>query len=770
MDALKPPVRSAAPPLRAQFASWTLALLVALTALANLTLGWGLGIEVFRRGGADLPAMVPETGLACLMLAVAQMLVVSRRPARGLAGALALMVPVVTAALVVIALQNHLGALPTDRMSIATMIILAVLCLAIFLGACGGRSVAVVQGALCLGVLMVGLGGISSYMFDLHELERYRLFQGLSIHMSLVTCGLAAAAVLSRTELKVVSVLFSQTPGGRVARWFMPYALLVPVVLTLAGDVGADMGWIGPKARLAVLAVVLIVLSGSLVLSIALFRDREHEREIEALSMMEAVLSGLDAAVVVLDKAGHPILSNRRFRDLIGEETAEGWLATERFLALDEPNPLTGPTHPVQWALRDNRVQMARWRSEEGEDRVLQFRGFNVSPAMGGGGQRVLVISDVTLAWRQRASMAMTERLNAVGQLAGGVAHEVTNIFGIIKLAVGTAELIAPTGAPEQYAAILNACRRGGDLADRLQRLSVWNVGGAQTIDGVAAVRVAGELAARSLPPSIRFETELPEERLPLVCDPMELEMAVLNLVLNARNAIVESGAEQGRIVVRLDREGEEVRLVVRDSGPGIPPALIGRVTEPFFTTRSAEGGTGFGLALIDAFAQAAGGHVDLGSPADGGAEVQVVLPLAEDRDADTEDGRPSPVGLAGYRVLVAEDNAALRSTLQDALATLSAEVSCAETPEAALDMLAHGAAVDVLVISINFGDIMGGRGLAERAVADRPGLGVVFVTASRSVADEVEGLPGPVLHKPVHLGVLSRAIAGVAPRPQGRS
>ncbi|WP_169052672.1 ATP-binding protein [Pseudooceanicola onchidii] len=736
---------------------------VLVLAVANLLLGWGLGLTLLVRGGDAMAAMVPVTGACFLALALGQILIVAAPAAGGTARALAIAAPVLAWVNQVIFMLNLSPDAPGDRMSIAT---------AVFVTLIGAAQIMDLSRRLPLVLLLtaiaVSLGGVVAFLFDVQELEQYSLFRGLSIHTSWAVFLLALSGLLLHHEVPAVEVLFSSNPEGRMARRFMAPALLVPIGLTLAGDHMTDMGWIGPKARLALLAVALTAVTLSLVLSVALYQKRLGQQENRVLKMLELILEGLDTGVVVLGEDGAAVLTNPRLHDLIGDQSASTWLKTADFRGLESGAELTGNAHPVRRAQWGEGAVMAAWRRPDGKELVLQFMAFDAGLDALGSGRRVISVNDMTDAWTLRATMAQTERMNAVAQLASGVAHEVTNIFGIIKLAVGTAELIAPTSTPDQYATILNACRRGGDLAERLQRLSVTSSGLRRTFDIVAAVIAATDLAERGLPRGVVLARDLPEEEIAVTCDPTDIEMALLNLVLNARNAIVE-GAGRGAIAVRVRRVGQEVTLSVSDDGPGFDPALIEHLKEPQVTTRGAVGGTGFGLALIDSFARETGGRLELSIGDGGGAVAQLTLPVARNTSPQELPPRPTPVDLTGIQILIVEGHETLKGMLRASLTTLNALATDAADAEDALNLLENKGRFDVLITALRIEGEMDGVVLAKTAQARHPGLEVIFVTSDRAVGDASD-LPGPVLHKPVNLGLLSQTVSGLARADQDRS
>lgn len=745
-----------------------LAASVLILSLSNLLLGWRLDITLLTRGLDGLVGMVPVTACAFALMGLAGLLGAGAPKRKAASIVLSIGAPVLAS---LYAWGGGLGGdLPpgSDRLSMASLIILCLLGAGQALGATrryGSGEMAVI---LSLSALLIGMGGVTTFVFDATELERYRLFRGLSLPTSVLACLLALSGLFACAHVRIIGTLFAATTGGKLARWFVPFAVLIPLGIALMANVATEYDLLGTKARLAIFSVVLVAVSVGFVLIVAVYQDMVSEREREALGLLERVVQGLDAGLLVVDGEGQTVLSNPQFTSLIGRAAEPGWTEGQSFWSVEDDQEMSGNDHPALLALAGRPVPLVRRDIETGEEQVLQFMAFSAGVGTDGAG-RALVVSDMTSPWQLRAAMAQTERLNAVGHLAAGVAHEVTNIFGVIKLAVGAASLIAPTGAPDQYAAILNACRRGGSLADRLQRLSVTASGTPDTINACVTLTRALDLAERGLQPGLRLIRDLPDTALFVACDPMELEMAVLNLVLNARNAITDAGYSEGEIVVTASATDTSFWLSVRDSGPGIPAALLDRVREPFFTTRRATGGTGFGLALIDSFASAVGGGMELSSDPGQGTDVRLHLPLVRVSTTSTEADRPEPINLTGLRILVAEDDPMLRQVLLDALAILGAEIEIANLPEDVPEQILADGPFDVLVTDVLFRSGASGADLAREAQAGQPRLAVIFVTNDREAASQGD-LPGALLEKPVHLGVLSHTIAQAVAEGQGRS
>jgi two-component system cell cycle sensor histidine kinase/response regulator CckA len=333
-------------------------------------------------------------------------------------------------------------------------------------------------------------------------------------------------------------------------------------------------------------------------------------------------------------------------------------------------------------------------------------------------------------------------RMQAVGQLAAGLAHDLNTLLGGI---VATAELLAAEAPPgsrqaDDLAAIIGQAGRAAALIRQLLAFS------RQEMLRPQAVRL-GELVAR-MAPLIRAQVGrqlglcLPPGRGPLVrADAQALERVILNLVTNARDAI---GPRPGRIEIACgtiapDAIPPEARgfmpgrsyatLSVSDDGPGVPPEHAARIFEPYFTTKPAGEGSGLGLATAYGLVKQSGGFLLLDRAARRGARFTIYLPLAEAPAAAGADAPQRPAA-AGPRVLVVEDEAVLRAAIARAIGRQGLEVLCAEDGLRALDLLAGPEGEDIgLIISDIRMPGLDGVMLAERALALRPGLPVLLVS-----------------------------------------
>jgi len=391
------------------------------------------------------------------------------------------------------------------------------------------------------------------------------------------------------------------------------------------------------------------------------------------------------------------------------------------------------------------------------------------------------VFRDVTARNALETRLRQAQKLEAVGQLTGGVAHDFNNLLQVVLSGL---TLMERTEDPERRAQLLDSVRRaaqrGGELTKRLLTVARRQSLRPESIDlGVWLDDGAGELLIRTLRGDIRTELQIRPGLPPVQADPDELELAVLNLAVNARDAMPGGGtltiaAEPVTIDGITDPEGlcgRFVRLSVTDTGAGMPESVQARVFEPFFTTKGVGQGTGLGLAQVYGFARQSGGGVRLTSRLGHGTTVSVLLPVSDampaPRAAAGDPAVAQPV--LGAAVLVCEDNEDVAALAVDMLEQLGHRPTRVSTAAAALGALANGRPVDLLFTDVLMPGGMDGLGLVREARRRRPGLPVLLTTGytGSDAAAVPHGLP--VLRKPYKLQDLAQALQSVlasAPAP----
>ena len=385
---------------------------------------------------------------------------------------------------------------------------------------------------------------------------------------------------------------------------------------------------------------------------------------------------------------------------------------------------------------------------------------------------RVLVAArDVTERNVLEVRLRQAQKLEAVGQLTGGVAHDFNNLLQVVLSGLTLMERITDPARRAQLADnVRRAAQRGGELTKRLLTVARRQSLRPERIELDAWMKDgAGALLRQALRGDIRAELRLPSGLPAVEADPAELELALLNLAVNARDAMPNGGtltvsAEVVRCYAITDADGLDgafVRLSVADTGTGMNEETQARVFEPFFTTKGIGQGTGLGLAQVYGFARQSGGGVRLRSAPGQGTAVSLLLPVSS-RPAPEKAVEVSAVSgpsARGAAVLVCEDDDDVAALVVDMLAQLGHAPTRVTTAGAALGALADGRAVDLLFTDVLMPGGMDGLALAREAARRRPGLPVLLTTGYTGGGAAAVPLGLPLLRKPYRIDDLAQAV-----------
>ncbi len=373
--------------------------------------------------------------------------------------------------------------------------------------------------------------------------------------------------------------------------------------------------------------------------------------------------------------------------------------------------------------------------------------------------------SDETERRLTEQKLHQSEKLQALGTLAGGIAHDFNNLLAAI---IGNLELAERrAGTDERLARFLrnaaDAAQRGTALSQRLLSFSRQRDLAAESFDPNEAVASIEDLISRSMAGVVTTRFDLADGVWPVRVDRGQFELALLNLCINARDAMPRGGeivvatrnAQAGEVPAELT--GEHVAIAVTDTGTGMSSEVLARVFEPFFTTKELGQGTGLGLPMVHAMAGAAGGTITIDTRIGEGTTVTVWLPrVSGEAGGDGEDAAPG--GLArSIRVLLVEDDADVRAVAAAYLAELGHECAEAENGDAALALMEADGAFDLVITDYAMPGLSGFDLCAEVA-ARRPGLPVLLVTGFADVATPPPGVT--VLTKPFTRDALAIAMA----------
>jgi PAS domain S-box-containing protein len=352
-------------------------------------------------------------------------------------------------------------------------------------------------------------------------------------------------------------------------------------------------------------------------------------------------------------------------------------------------------------------------------------------------------IRDLTVRVKMEQDLRQAQKMEAIGQLTGGVAHDFNNLLTVIS---GNLEMLeARLSGPDERELLeqaREACQLGAQLANRLLAFGRRQPLQPKLVDLAGLVGGMVDLLRRSLGATIAIETQL-ARGLPMVTvDPGQVENALLNLAVNARDAMPKGGklmiaaavARLGpaEVVGHPDQSpGAYVTLAVTDTGSGMTPEVRQRAFEPFFTTKGPGAGSGLGLSMVYGFVKQSGGHVQLDSEPGLGTTVRLFLPVRDDgAAAATQRQAVAPAAAArGETVLLVEDDARVRQVSHRRLRELGYAVLQAENGPAALKVLDDGAAIDLLFTDVVMPGGMTGVDLAHEARRRRPGLKILFTS-----------------------------------------
>jgi PAS domain S-box-containing protein len=383
-------------------------------------------------------------------------------------------------------------------------------------------------------------------------------------------------------------------------------------------------------------------------------------------------------------------------------------------------------------------------------------------------------------------ALRQAQKMEAVGQLTGGLAHDFNNLLAGITVSLELLELRASQGRfgdmARYIATASDAAKRAASLTHRLLAFSRQQTLDPKPTDVNRLVLGMEDLLRRTVGPAVAIEVIEAADLWTALVDPSQLENSLLNLCLNARDAMPAGGhiriatanqhLNQRAAAAQQMPEGEYLSLSVTDSGTGIPPEVISRVFEPFFTTKQPGEGTGLGLSMVYGFAKQSGGLVRIYSEVGRGSTVCIYLPrhhgVAEPAPAPT---LPSlPVHAATHEtVLVVDDEPSVRLLIVDILQDMGYKVLEASDSASGLALLQSDVQVDLLISDVGLPGGMNGRQMAEVGRANRPTMRVLFLTGYAQTAvfgsgQLDEGVE--VMTKPFNIDALSdRVDKMLAPR-----
>ncbi len=526
---------------------------------------------------------------------------------------------------------------------------------------------------------------------------------------------------------------------------------------------------VDPTGQVVGMASLVLDISAEHEAKLALIKKEQEQREI---------LSTLAEGIMTIDNKGQVLSINPAAEKIFGytyEDISNRDLCTimpnfdlERIEEYLKHQVRVGET-PILDGLRET-----IGRRKDHSTFPLQIKAAELPPAADGTRRFIGSLNDLTETKRQQEHLQRTQKMDALGKIVGGVAHDYNNMLGVI---LGYADLMAAkyqdiAGLNKYITQIANAGERGRDLTRRMLAFSKLESSQPQAIDLHAALNSQSKLLGKSITALIKLDYNLCESPWLIYIDQAELEDTLLNLAINAKQAMPNGGVltfatHKCHLAFAEARamglaEGEYMQLSIEDSGSGISSEVADKIFDPFFTTRSSDG-TGLGLSQAYAFMDRSGGTIRLESEVDSGTRFSLYFPRHEGNLTKPTIPRDRPIAAQANaeRILIVDDEPALRDITQEILTMAGYQVLIADTGDAALEILTRET-VDLLLSDIIMPQ-MNGFDLAKAVSEKHPTIKIQLASGynnEQSIQQHQELLYGPVLRKPFRSAELLNTVA----------
>lgn len=459
----------------------------------------------------------------------------------------------------------------------------------------------------------------------------------------------------------------------------------------------------------------------------ALRLDRSNRQLDQRNALFEKVFTNISGGIAIADSTGRVSAHNPAFAKILqlpdGEDPIGSfvdWLHQGRFAIAAQ-----------QVGLRHDHRGFCELVSCDGQ--VLEMRASKL-PDDG----RVWLLADVTERRKMSDRLQQIDRIETLGKVAGDTAHDFANILSTIRTHAHLLETRAHDDTRDSLDAIANAVDFGASLTDRLLAFARKQSLTPELVDLNALIAGMADLVEIGLKPNVQLDITLPSMPLYVRVDPGQLESALLNLLLNANNAI----ADTGHINVTLSQhDARQARIVIQDDGHGMSIDILDRAIEPFFTTREAAGGTGLGLSIVYGFIRQTGGHLNITSQVGHGTQIEVLLPLAL---VDAKGPKEAQVKTS----LLVEDDPKTRKAVKIILESIGYTVTTCDTGQSALTLLQQ-THFDLLLSDLDLGGAINGLDLVKATRCAQHEMKTIIMSG-KSSARKTLLADIPFIEKPV--------------------
>jgi signal transduction histidine kinase/CheY-like chemotaxis protein len=508
----------------------------------------------------------------------------------------------------------------------------------------------------------------------------------------------------------------------------------------------------------------LLVLGGAFVCLVAGMyiivrgagRLEDAQRQLSARSqLLQATLETLQDPIFVLDAQGVVVAWNKSFVRLSGWDPAKQPLPTRDRLLSGQWPTMRALLTPLKLGENSSGRLLTARAVHDGHE-------YEVSRGEMPDGGAVVRCVDVTEKLRDEAALRQGQKMEAVGQLTGGMAHDFNNILQVIQanLDLMRADVGTNAEAVGRLHSAAAAAERGARLTQQLLAFARRQPLAPQPTNVARLVSELTELLRHALDERISLAFAIADDAWNAKIDPGQLENAILNLAINARDAMPDGGSVRVEVSnATLDRRyaalhpdvtpGPYVLVAVSDTGTGMPAEVVAQAFDPFFTTKGEGKGTGLGLSMVYGFVHQSNGHIRIDSAIGQGTSVKLYLPRTFDPVAE-DAGEPAALLTGSERVLVVEDNDDVRRAVVDMLSGWGYRVVAAENPDVAADLLEKDRSFDLLFTDVVMPGATSAVELAEMAQRLRPGIAVLLTSGyARDLISRQDRRDYPMIAKP---------------------
>ena len=500
---------------------------------------------------------------------------------------------------------------------------------------------------------------------------------------------------------------------------------------------------------------------------------------------LEMILNRMPLGCLVTDSELRYTYWNPSAERILGHrfEDVKGLRAVDIGTVLDEPADLQARQARYRTGDADDLLTLSN-QTKDGRRIKCEWYTTPILSTDGSFQGVMALFLDVTERSHAEEALRQAQKMDALGQLSGGVAHDFNNLLTII---MANLELMEPAveGRPEELASLqsaLGAAIRGGELTRQLLAFSRRQTLEPRIVRINELVEEMMRLLSRTIGENVETIVRTSADAWQVRVDPTQLESALANLVVNARDAMPGGG----KVIIEtanapLDEAyaaqyaevtaGDYVALSVSDTGIGMSPEIVSRVFEPFFTTKEVGKGTGLGMSMVFGFVKQSGGHVTVYSEVGYGTTIRLFLPRARmQTEAVEAPAMAAAPGLAkgGEVILLAEDDEGVRQAAAQSLSRFGYQVLEAVDGPSALKILAQGGRIDLLFTDVVMPGGMNGTELAREARRQRPGLKILFTSgySGPALASQMLEIDGAaILPKPYRIADLAREVRRIIDR-----